>query len=212
MKIKELDIENIKPNTWNPNRIYQDKFDILVNHIQKGGMKQPILVRKKENYYEIIDGFHRYEASKIAGLKKINCVIIDVNEKEAQKITLSMNKLRGENDPQRLEELIKIIIEDEDLTEILDDIGYTKLEIHNILNKDGKFDTESALSEWKDMPEFTNKNLSGFKNLIVHFKTQADVDDFSKLIDQSIGPKTKFIWHPKQIQEKSRELIYENES
>ncbi|PHS22154.1 MAG: hypothetical protein COA84_13315 [Robiginitomaculum sp.] len=50
---------------------------------------------------------------------------------------------------------------------------------------------------WKGMPEFDQENNPAFKKLIVTFASKEDYDDFAKLIDQPLTPKTKSIWHPK---------------
>jgi len=214
MEIKEIPIDKIKPNTWNPNEIYRDKFNILVRHIKEEGMKQPILVRLVGDSYEIIDGFHRFKASEEANLNKINCVIIKADDEKAKKITLSMNKLRGENDPIKLEKLINDLINEnsKNMKQLIEDIGFTKYEIFDIINKEDRFTTENAIKEWKDMPEFINENKMGVKTLIVHFKTQDNVDDFARLIQQTLKPTTKYIWFPKLIHDKPKELRYSNES
>ncbi|MCK4816828.1 ParB-like nuclease domain-containing protein, partial [bacterium] len=76
-EIKRIKIDNIKPNDWNPNVIEPNKFEILTRNIKKVGfMLQPILVRKVDDHFQIIDGFHRWKASEKAGLKEIDCIII----------------------------------------------------------------------------------------------------------------------------------------
>jgi len=51
--------------------------------------------------------------------------------------------------------------------------------------------------EWKGMPEFIQENLMPVRTLFVHFKDQADVGRFSRLLNQPITPDTKYIWYPK---------------
>lgn len=43
---------------------------------RKGKKIDPILVRKKESKFQILDGHHRFTAAKLAGLKDINAIII----------------------------------------------------------------------------------------------------------------------------------------
>jgi hypothetical protein len=50
--------------------------------------------------------------------------------------------------------------------------------------------------EWQDMPEFNNQG-NQFTQIVVHFKEEEDVEEFSKLLDQKITDKTKSIWFPK---------------
>mgnify|MGYP001604597817 CR=1 FL=1 len=50
--------------------------------------------------------------------------------------------------------------------------------------------------EWQDMPEFIQKDETSFRQIIVHFKTQKDVDVFAKLIGQKISKKRNSLWYP----------------
>jgi hypothetical protein len=58
---------------------------------------------------------------------------------------------------------------------------------------------ESWRKEWKGMPEFTQKDLTSFRSIVVHFHSQKDVDDFSKLIGQRITLKQKSLWFPRAL-------------
>ena len=48
----------------------------LASIYRKGKEMDPILVRKKGDKFQILDGHHRYTAAKLAGLKDINAIII----------------------------------------------------------------------------------------------------------------------------------------
>jgi len=48
--------------------------------------------------------------------------------------------------------------------------------------------------QWIDMPEFIN-DPKAFKTIMVHFDNQEDVDDFAARVQQTIGPKTRYLWH-----------------
>ena len=67
------------------------------------------------------------------------------------------------------------------------------------ISKNDKFDWEK---EWKDMPEFTQEDVSAHRQIIVSFKTKEDVDKFSELVKQKLGPKTKSMWFPQDDREK----------
>jgi hypothetical protein len=50
--------------------------------------------------------------------------------------------------------------------------------------------------EWQNMPEFVQEDLLPYRSVTINFMNDADVDEFSKLIDQPITKKTKFRWFP----------------
>lgn len=65
--------------------------------------------------------------------------------------------------------------------------------------------------EWANMPDYNSNKGGGIQVLIVHFETQADVDEFAKLVDQKISSKTKAIWYPAKPRENMIKWVYINE-
>jgi hypothetical protein len=61
---------------------------------------------------------------------------------------------------------------------------------------DGKPD---PADEWKGMPDFKQPDAGPYRTLLVHFKDQAAVDAFAKLIDQKLSDKTKWVWYPEVV-------------
>lgn len=91
-KETELDIKKIEPNRNQPRKQFdEDAIDELADSIKKYGVIQPLIVQKKNDYYEIIAGERRWRASKKAGLKKVPVVIRDYDEDETLKISLIEN-------------------------------------------------------------------------------------------------------------------------
>ena len=46
------------------------------------------------------------------------------------------------------------------------------------------------------MPEFVQEDKTSFRSVIVHFKSQDDVNAFAELIEQKLTEKTKSVWFP----------------
>jgi ParB family chromosome partitioning protein len=69
-------------------------IDDLCSSIKEKGLLQPIIVRPKDNYFQIIAGNRRYEACKKLGLKKILCHIIELDDKEAFEVSIAENVQR----------------------------------------------------------------------------------------------------------------------
>jgi hypothetical protein len=50
--------------------------------------------------------------------------------------------------------------------------------------------------EWQDMPEFVQEKKEPYSKIIIRFKCEKDLEEFSKLIGQKLTKKTKSIWFP----------------
>ena len=98
--ILEVDIRKIEPNRSQPRKVFdEDTIDELADSIKQFGVLQPLIVQKKDNYYEIIAGERRWRASKLAGLKKIPVIVREYEDKERVKISLIENIQRENLNP-----------------------------------------------------------------------------------------------------------------
>lgn len=73
-------------------------------------------------------------------------------------------------------------------------------------------DLESWKKEWKGMPEFIQEDLTSFRKIVIHFRSEEDVQEFSKLIQQKITPKQPSLWFPKMEFRKFSNKRYTDES
>ena len=96
----EVPIEDIQPNPSQPRTNFnKDELEELAESIKRNGLLQPILVRKKNGKYEIIAGERRWQASKIAGLKKVPIRVRDVDDDETIALALIENIQRSDLNP-----------------------------------------------------------------------------------------------------------------
>ena len=96
-KIKIIDIE---PNRDQPRRNFDEEaIEELAESIKVYGVIQPIIVTKKDNYYQIVAGERRWRASKKAGLTEMPCIVRDYNERKNKEIALIENIQREDLNP-----------------------------------------------------------------------------------------------------------------
>jgi len=75
------------------------ELDELSHSIKEHGLLQPIIVRSKEECFEIIAGHRRFQACKRIGWRKIICHIIEADDKQAFEISLTENIERKSLNP-----------------------------------------------------------------------------------------------------------------
>ena len=140
--VKHLNINEIEPNRAQARKIFDDEaIEDLSNSIKEYGVIQPIIVSKKEKYYEIIAGERRWRASKKAGLTEIPAIIRDDNEQRNKEISLIENIQREDLNPIEKARGIKLLMEEYDLTQqqVAEKLGKSRSSIANtvrILNLD----------------------------------------------------------------------------
>lgn len=85
------DIEDIVPNDWNPKDATEEEMANIKRSLALNGYAQPILVREIDGGYEIIDGFHRYQAAKELGYDKLYVYNAGVvSDQDAKAMTIWM--------------------------------------------------------------------------------------------------------------------------
>src|SRR5690625_2817896 len=90
--LKNIDIHEISPNKKQPRKYFdQEQIENLAKSIKKHGIIQPIVVRKKELYFEIISGERRWRAAKSIGLREIPAIVKDIDDCEVAQIALIEN-------------------------------------------------------------------------------------------------------------------------
>jgi len=98
--IIKLDINLIIPNKYQPRKVFNEKeLDSLAESIKNYGILNPILVRKKENKYEIIAGERRYRAAKKVGLQEVPVIVKTVEEQLMAELALIENIQRQSLSP-----------------------------------------------------------------------------------------------------------------
>lgn len=91
-KLITLPPEKILPSPFQPRRDfnYYDLLELAAS-IQKNGLIQPLTVRKKGEYYELISGERRLRACTLLGLKKIACIEVTAGDRECSLMCLIEN-------------------------------------------------------------------------------------------------------------------------
>lgn len=95
-----ININLIEPNKEQPRKYFNDDaLQELSDSIKQIGIIQPLILQKRNKYYEIIAGERRWRAAKLAGLKEVPAIIKDYTEKEIVEIALIENIQREDLNP-----------------------------------------------------------------------------------------------------------------
>lgn len=95
-----LKINEVEPNRDQPRKEFdEDALLELADSIKQFGVLQPLLVQKKDGYYEIIAGERRWRAAKLAGIKEVPVLIKEYTSQEIVEISLIENIQRENLNP-----------------------------------------------------------------------------------------------------------------
>ena len=178
-KIHKIKVIEIEPNRDQPRRSFDEEtLDELAGSIKTYGVLQPIIVNKKNDYYEIVAGERRWRAAKKAGLTEMPCIIKDdITEKSNKEIALIENLQRVDLNPIDKAKGLKELIDDYGMTqkELAESIGISRSNIANsvrILNLDPRV---IKLAEEGKLTEGHCRNLVVIEDPEKQYKTALDI-------------------------------------
>ena len=93
-------ISQIRANKNQPRKAFDEQeLAELADSISQNGIIQPLLVRRKGAYYEIVAGERRYRAAKMAKLTEIPVVVRDISDEDIFRLALIENLQRTDLNP-----------------------------------------------------------------------------------------------------------------
>lgn len=140
--IEKIDIDLIEARSDQPRKNFEN-IEELAESIKEYGLLNPIVLSKNNGKYEIIAGERRYRASIKAGLKKIDAIVRDFDQKDIDILSLVENIQREDLSALEEAQAYKKLIDDFSMTqeEIAKSMGKSRSYIANSvrllkLNKD----------------------------------------------------------------------------
>ena len=167
MKTEIIKLEDINPAAYNPRVTLKPgdtEYEALKNSLEKFGTVAPLVVNEATG--NLVSGHQRLNALKQLGVSEAEVVIINVDDDKEKLLNVALNKIDGEWDYEKLEELFDEFSEDE-----IKFTGYTMEELEGLFDKETtepKFsyedtsDEESEPKEKQAKPEKPEKEFSIF--------------------------------------------------
>lgn len=116
--ITTVKIEKVEPNRNQPRKYFnEEKLEELAESIKINGIVEPLLVQKKDDYYEIVAGERRWRAAKKAGLGEVPVIIKELTDQQVFEISLIENIQREQLNPIEEALAFKRLLEEFSLTQ-----------------------------------------------------------------------------------------------
>ncbi len=149
MNIQKIKIEKLKPADYNPRKDLKpedEEYQKIKRSITEFGCVEPIIINADMT---VIGGHQRLKVLKELGYEEVECVVLDLDKNKEKALNIALNKITGEWDNDKLEELLAELNE----TDIdMNTTGFSFDEIDDILkditgSKEDDFDINQALEE-----------------------------------------------------------------
>lgn len=165
--VQYINIHDIMPNANQPRKTFsEDKIEELAKSIKEHGIIQPIVVRRKDNSYEIVAGERRWRAARKADLVQVPCLIRDLSDEQNMLIAIIENMQREDLNP---------VEEAEGLNQMIETFGMTQEQISKSVGKSRPY-IANALRLLK-LPDYIKEEMSEGRISAAHGRTLITVED-----------------------------------
>jgi ParB family chromosome partitioning protein len=175
-RIRMVPLDRIDPNPQQA-RSELGNIDELMASIKSKGVLEPILVRPKNDRYEIIAGERRYVASKRVGLDEIPAIEMDVKDNEAMELALIENLQRKDLD---------VFEEADGLNALVDIYGYNHAHLAEKIGKARSTITEiiNVARIPKKLRELCRQAEISSRSTLIEIAKQEKEADMERLIHE----------------------------
>jgi len=188
--IQSIALDRLIAHPDNPNRMSSSSFAKLVRNIEQTGRYEPLIVRPyrassikhlgaerkplegstaNRSRFQIINGYHRWQALRQLGYKRADVIAWDVDDGQADLLLATLNRLAGCDELSRKISLLKKLSKKMNARELSKLIPQTPGQIKRLVNL--------------RIPKAPAKpSLAGFANPLVFFVT----DEQKKVIEEAL--------------------------
>ncbi len=184
ISIQAILLDKLIAHPDNPNRMSKANLAKLVRNIDQTGQYEPIIVRlhpQSKGCFQIINGEHRCKALAKLGYKKVNSIVWDVDDEQADILLATLNRLVGTDQVDKKLALLKRLNKKIKAGELAKFLPATAKQIERLVNL-------------KRPRQPANINPQSFANPMVFFVNDAQqetIENALSLAQESGSEKTK---------------------
>jgi hypothetical protein len=194
-------VDQLVPNTWNPNRQDAETFAKEKESLRRFGFVLPIVTRSGApgTKFEIIDGEHRWKAATELGMEWVPIFDVGpISDHEAMQLTIVLNELRGKAEPKKLGEVLKRLLTSDTIDSLTDVLPYSKQDIGKIAelpdfnwdqfkNRTQKAANERMVERIFRLPVDANKKLNEALGKVRGDENMSDSDALAALAGEYLA-------------------------
>lgn len=179
MKIDKLSIDKLKFADYNPRKDLKPgdpEYEKLKNSIEHFGYVEPVIVNDRTGL--VVGGHQRVKVLKDLGYTEIEVVHVDLDEANEKALNVALNKISGDWDAEKLEDLLRELNLNDDIDVLL--TGFDTSELDTLFSGslgEDEDDSEGYTDEVKesyDKNKFDKDKAKEYYSKVEHTKSLKD--------------------------------------
>lgn len=176
--VQEIKVKELKTAAYNPRIALapgMSEYEKLKNSIETFGNVEPIVWNKRTG--NVVGGHQRLAVLIDLGFKSVPCSIVDLDENDEKLLNIALNKIKGEWDYNKLEDVLK----DFD-NEIALASGFSAEELAVILASNSDLWNDEDCGDWEDLGEENAEEnaIAGSYVVTLIFKCSDDAAEWAQ--------------------------------
>ena len=199
-------ISLVEPNRNQPRKYFDDDaINELADSVKQFGIIQPLLVQKKDDYYEIIAGERRWRAAQKAGLKEVPVIVKNFSNQEAVEVSLIENIQREDLNPIEEAKAYERLVKEYGLSQeaVAGRVSKSRSSVTNSMRLLKLEDSVQRMVETGELSEGHARALLGIP-MVAAQKEVADKVVKEKLSVRQTEKMVREIVHPKATKRRNR--------
>jgi DNA modification methylase len=180
-EVREIAVELLEPALWNPNRVSGKVAAKLERSITNFGIVENLVARPhpiQSGSYEVISGNCRLDLYRRLGLETAPCHVVSLDDAHARLLAQTLNRTRGEDDPEAYARLLEQVLSEISIEEALGYLSESEHSIDRLLAEYGSGDRSAVGSAvTAEPPSQPESKLGGLYELGPHRLLCGDATD-----------------------------------
>lgn len=195
--VKNIKINELHNAEWNANRVPPEVLEKVRHSIKEFGVVENLVVRKHPSGsgYEVLSGNHRLTIFRELGMENAPAIVVDVNDAKARVLAQTLNRTRGQDDPEAYARLLNEVLEDMEVSELVAFLPETAESIQRALSM---IELEAPLGDNEDedfvVPDNPDSAVGEVYELGPHRLVCGDSSDVTILERATNGEKAACVW------------------
>ena len=147
--VREINIVELNAAQYNPRIALEPgmpEWEKLKASIEQFGNVEPVVWNQRTG--NVVGGHQRLAVLKSMGYESVPCSVVDLDEKEEKLLNIALNKIKGQWDYKKLEEILSGYD-----YEVATASGFSAEEIAVILASNDGLDDDTDYGDWDDSEE-----------------------------------------------------------
>lgn len=174
----------------------------MAESIKSHGIIQPLILRKKDGYYEIVAGERRFRAAKLVQLEKVPAIVVDIDDDKANVLSIIENIQRED---------LNAVEEASSYKSLLERYKITQEELSKKIGKSRSYITNTI--RLLNLDDESLKSLEDRSITPTQARSLLAIDDLkkrNKYLNDLINKKTNIRKIEKASKEKEKDIFSED--